>query len=260
MVKINGDAKDIVTALSFLGASGAGGNAGFNPILLDVKDGKASVSMPNIARTGFVLGHFVCEHNTNGVMVVDVLHTIGRIKKYFMGQKITLEYDSEKGRLKIYNDKKTRTSTHYPPAPGDCGAMALPFPKNKKGMIKFGPEGNRKEPTTQVKIDAAILKTLLDMASDVEVDYFLFQFKVKGKSRCWIGDETDKTQSPMDDVLNCVVKGKDAKVQYSADFPEIISSLKGNVILYTSDNSPMWIKQKWDKGVVEYVIAPRIDE
>lgn len=259
-VKINGQAKDIVTALSFLGAAGDSGTAGFNPLLLEVVNGKANVSMPNTARTGFVVGHFECEHDNDGVMVVDVLHTIKRIKKYFMGTKITLEYDAEKGKLRIYNDKKTRTSTHYPPAPGDCGAMALPFPKTKKGMIQFGPEGNRAEPTTQVKIDAAKLQTLLDMASDVEVDYFLFHFKPKGLSKCWIGDETDKTQSPMDDVLECVVKGKDAEVQFSADFPEIVASLKGPVVLYTSTNTPMWIKQKWDKGSVEFVIAPRIDE
>lgn len=259
-IKIVGNAKDIVTALSFLGASSDSNTAGFNPILLEVAKGKANVSMPNTARTGFVVGHFKCEHINDGQMVVDVLHTIRRIKKYFMDSKITLEYDSVKGRLRIYNDKNTRTSTHYPPAPGDCGAMPLPFPKSKNGMILFGQEGSRIKPSTQIKIDASKLHTLLDMAADVEVDYFLFHFKPKGKSRCWIGDETDKTQSPMDDVLDCTVKGQDAKVQFSADFPEIISSLKGSVVLYTTTNSPMWIKQKWDNGSSEYVIAPRIDE
>lgn len=259
-VKITGQAKDLVTALSFMGASGDSNTAGFNPILLEVAKGKAKLSMPNTARTGFVSGHFKCEHNTDGIMVVDVLHTIKRIKKYFMDSKVTLEYDSDKGKLRIYNDKKTRTSTHYPPAPGDCGALPSPFPKTKKGIILFGQEGNRQEPTTQIKINASKLHTLLDMAADVEVDYFLFHFNPKGNSKCSIGDETDKTQSPMTDILDCTVKGKEAEVQFSADFPEIISSLKGDVVLYTSTNTPMWIKQKWDMGSVEYVIAPRIDE
>lgn len=257
MVKIYGKSEEFIEAFTFLGASPDTSTAGFDPLLLSIKNGKASVETPNIPRTAFVIGEFKVKHQGEGQMVIDVKHVMSRLKKFFSGTEVEIDYNPETGKMTISNDAKT--SITYPPAIGDCNAMPLPFKRNEKGIVLFGKE-NPKKPTTKVKIDAKELAQLIPQANEVLVDYYQFTFRPDGVSESWIGDENDKTKSPMHTILNCSVKGKEAYSQYSDGFPEIASVLKGEVSLYLMPNSPIWIVQKWESGKVEYLIAPRVDD
>lgn len=253
-IQIRGETEDIVKALTMLGASSEAKGAGFNPLLLKVEEGKISTSGSNTDNTAFVVGEIKTKTKGEGELIVDVIHALGRLRKFFSGGTVTLKYETEKGRLVISNNKKKSYS--YPPAKGDCHYMELPFKRDSKGIILFG--GVR--PTTRVKIDAAELKQLPEMAADVEVDFYSIIFRPDGVSEAWVGDEGDKTQKPMNVKLDCEVKGKEAICQYSQGFKEVVSVLEGKVTLYLSTNSPVWILQELEEGHIEYIIAPRIEQ
>ena len=127
-----------------------------------------------------------------------------------------------------------------------------------------GDPDNPTAPKTKVVMDASELHQLLTQAKEVEVDYYQLSFRKEGKSEAWIGDESDKTKSPINTTLDCNVTGKDAELAYGSSFPEIVAVLNGKIELYASTNEPVWIVQKIKegkiKGRVEYVIASRVDE
>ena len=258
MIEITGKTSDIIEALALFGASPDASTYGFNPLLFKVSKGKISTSAPNISHTAFVSGEFNIKTKGTGEMVIDVLHTINRLKKYFSNEEVTIQFDEDKGKTIIKN-KKMKSYSH-PPAKGDCEYREIPFKKDKKGkLLMCGDPDSPESPTTKIEIDAKELHLLLSQASDVNVDYYSLFFKKDEQSFSWIGDETDKTQNPIHTKIECTVRGKDASVQYSDAFKEIISVLKGKITLYTSSSSPLWVVYEWKNGKVEYIIAPRLD-
>jgi len=259
-MKIVAPSGNMLDMMRMLGATGgAGASTLFSPVIASMEDGQLKSNGTTQENTAFMIAEF--QWNDWKVdddvkeFVLDCEVIADWVKKLFPSDEKVV-FDFGEAVLEMKGERDTATVIL-----DDLEAVK----DNKKNMpIKIGDDflpvfkGVKASDLKKATLDVSELRKLVDRASLVytDTDHYALKFSKKG-SVAHMGSTTGKDPGIISILDAKVKKGNGYDIKVGANFKEIVSSLEGEVELFShSPSFPLWIRQVTKEYKVGYLIAP----
>lgn len=245
------------------------GEALFNPIILKVVEENGETYIKMLAQDSANTCATSQKHRGFDILDVDKTdiivncnEVIEALKIFTPESEVTIEF-GERILIKNTEQSDDYNEVSFPSLQLEENIKIsdqIPF-KIKNGMpvLKNKETGKLLKFDVEAKIPVKYIQSQIKSADFANISPRLFEMKFDDENFTLIIGNPDFYEKSVKKETKIESSGK-ANVVFGNGYEQIFSSLTGDVIVFTSTNSPTWITKKDKNYIVQFILAPAIVE